>query len=49
MKKQNTITTILLILILAGIVFIGFKIHEINDRQITMENNLKAYFQTTLE
>lgn len=46
MKKQNTIKTVLLIFILAGIVFIGFKISEINERQKTMEDNLKAYLQT---
>lgn len=43
--KKNTITVILLILILAGVGYICFKINEINERQITIENNLKAYLQ----
>ena len=46
MKKQNTITTILLILILAGMVYICWNLSQLNERQETMENNLKAYFQT---
>lgn len=46
MKKQNTITNVLLLLILVGIIYTGWNLKQLNERQETMENNLKAYFQT---
>jgi len=53
MKKQNTITIILFIFLLiaavADIVWmnkISKQINKLDERQVTMENNLKAYFQT---
>lgn len=44
--KKDTINSILLLLILAILIYIVFKINQQSEKIQTIENNLRAYFST---